>query len=498
MPPNPLFAKFDQALGKTTPTTGTPAVTSRADEIRSLAKTSADSAVKQQANDYAKSKQTISGLGSDIKDAATSGVEQVKQGYTQAKNAKNVLELLEGGTSLAAGAVNTALSPLAPIGRPVKDLVNATGNVIGDIPAVQKFANSKAGDITTRAVGDINNLNTIAGGIAGAKELPETISNIKEGATTIKNNVVDAYKNPPPADAVPLNETKINDLYNKAIKPSVSGKGNATQTAKANSNVISGLKTIADNKADLVFNGADGETITGRTPKSVDELNQAISQTKANIFKQYDDLATKAGKQGITVDGAKIGGELQPVIDSKALKIANPSAVQYAEKMQERLTQGGAIDAKTAQDVIQHFNETLKAFYKNPSYETASNASIDALVANQFRKALDEGISGATGKEYQQLKNQYGALSSMEKDVAHRSVVWGRQNATGLAGNIANIASGAELVRGLITMNPIDIGSSLVIKGLGKLNQYLSNPDVGVSRIFSQIEKSAPSSTGSK
>ncbi len=436
----------------------------------------------------------ISNAGKNISSAFQGGVNQVKEGYNQAKNATNILQLLEGGTNLAAGAINTVLSPAAPVGAVINEVgVKPTSNLISDIPAVQKFAGSKAGEITNRAVTDVNNLNTVAGGVAGAMELPKTISSIKDNVS----NAIDKIQNPPPKPPAVLDESKITDLYNRAIKPSVSGKGNAGAIEKANSQVVTGLKSIADNKANLVFNGADGETITGATPKTVDQLTQSIAQTKSSIFKQYDALAKQAGEAGITVDGSNIGSELQPVIDSKSLAISNPAAVKYAQAMQERLTQGGAIDAQTAQDVIQHFNETLKAFYQNPTYESATNASIDALVANKFREALDNGISNSSGEQYGALKKQYGALSSMEKDVTRRAIVWGRQNPVGLTANIANVASGVELVRGLTSLNPVDLASAATIKGIQMYMKYLNNPDAGVAKIFSSIEKSSPTATES-
>lgn len=85
----------------------------------------------------------------------------------------------------------------------------------------------------------------------------------------------------------------------------------------------------------------------------------------------------------------------------------------------------------------------------------------------------------------------------MEKDVAHRATVWGRQNQVGLASNLANLASGAELVKALVTLNPADLVVGGAIKGIQKYIQYLNNPDSGISKIFSHLEQSGRPSTGS-
>ncbi len=85
----------------------------------------------------------------------------------------------------------------------------------------------------------------------------------------------------------------------------------------------------------------------------------------------------------------------------------------------------------------------------------------------------------------------------MEKDVARKAANLAKQSNVGMVDTISNIASGAELVRGLATMSPSTIAVSAGIKGLQKYMKYLNDPDVAVKKIFSEIEKSSPSSKGS-
>lgn len=434
-------------------------------------------------------------------DAAKSGVDEIKQGFEQGQNGTTIADPLEAGLKVGSGIVKTVTAPISAAVSPVVDpAVNAIADKVSDIPAVQKFANSDAGKTTSRVAQDVSDAANIAGGVIGGVEAPHASGAITDAAADVGNNLKNikySSTNATPKELPPLNTAKVSDLYNRAIKPTVAGKSTATQSAKAGSNVIDGLHAIVENKPNLTFTNADGEVTTNTTPKTVDQLSQAIGQTKASIFKQYDALAQQAGEKGVHVDAPKVASELDPVINSKSLALANPKAIEYAQEMQQRFASAGKIDAQTAQDVIQHYNDSLKAFYRNPNYDTASKAGIDALIANKLRTALDEGISGATGKQYQALKSKYGALSSMEKDVTHRATVWARQNNVGLAGNLANVATGAELVKGLITLNPVDLAVGTGIKGVQLYMKYLNNPDVGVSKIFSEIEKSARPSTGS-
>lgn len=500
--PNPIFSKFDAALGKTTPTTVNTPVSTRADEIRNIAKTTQASTESNPLNSDGQLK-AITDAGSDLHDSVTG------QGKYQGVNP--VVAGVEGSTNALATPVKIAGQALHSIGNKIDPestkfledkvskvtegvggVINWLGNKLGSTDLAQKFVQqhpdaaktlddfSKMGEAGGQTAG---NILLAEGGVKGTTEAGNIASDTKSLFTNSAPKVLD--------------EKSILDKYNRAIKPSVTGRGTAAQAAQADSKIISGIKAINENKSTLEFTDSEGNIVKGESPKSVDQMSQAISQTKKSIYEKYDALAKQAGEKGVSVDAPSIAKELQPIVDSKSLNIANPGAVAYAKDLMDRLTKTGSVDAKTAQEVIQHYNESLKAYYRNPSYDTASKASIDAMVANKFRESLDNGITGATGEQYQALKDQYGSLSSMEKDVARRNTVWSRQNSVGLADNISNIASGAELMKGLIRLNPTDIAVSGAIKGIQKYVKYLNNPDVGVSKIFSDVEKASPASTGS-
>ncbi len=417
--------------------------------------------------------------------ASTATMNPLQGTLTNLQTAGNVAGNVAG---TAGGIIGSFISPLLSEGvkQKIGDVTSYVSNKVNSIPGMTPEI--------AQGLGNVFNTLTLEGAgeakpviQAGAKK----VSNIASDVGTLAKNIL------PEAKPSILDTVKIVDDYNRAIKPSIVGKSTAGQIEMANSKVVNGLKAIADNKASLEFVDNEGNLIKGQVPRSVDQLSQSIEQTKRTIYDKYDALAKQAGQQGVTINAPLIAKELEAVVKDRAFQLTNPKAVQYAQDTMDRFKAAGQLDAKTAQDVIQHYNSSLKAFYRNPNYDTASQASIDSMIANKLRSELDNGITGATGEQYQALKNQYGALSSMEKDVARRAAVWGRQNAVSLPNNLANIASGAELVRGLARLNPTDLVVSGAIKGIQKYMQYLNNPDNGISRIFSQIEKSSPSSTGS-
>ncbi len=118
-----------------------------------------------------------------VANAFKGGVNQVKEGFQQAgQGGGNPINLLEGIGKIGSGAVSAAFSPLAPITEPtIGAATKYAADKISDIPAVQKFANTKAGETTARVAGDVANYANIAGAVGGAMEVPKVGTAVKTG-----------------------------------------------------------------------------------------------------------------------------------------------------------------------------------------------------------------------------------------------------------------------------------------------------------------------------
>jgi len=127
---------------------------------------------------------------------------------------------------------------------------------ITDIPAIQKWAmtHPNAAQDFGRAM-NIGMASMDSSRVEPSTILDRTKEQVKSGIDTLtKETPVET----PPKKVTPLNESDITDKYNKAIKPSITGKNTATQVVKANSNVLTGLKAISENKANLNFTDSEG------------------------------------------------------------------------------------------------------------------------------------------------------------------------------------------------------------------------------------------------
>lgn len=431
-----------------------------------------------------------------------SGIDQIKQGASTIKSGTaSPGQGAEAGLGIESGISSILTSPLAPLFSPVQKVIQATANKISDIPAVQKFAQSPAGNNTARVATDLSNVGNVAGTITGAdqavKAAPAAIDMIGDKVQSgidLASQGKDIVKAAIQSSDEKVSSNIVSD-YNKAIKPSVAGKTAPGQLDTYNGQVVSAVKSIIANKDNLSFANDNGDIQTGKLPQTRGELADAVAQTKKSIFNQYDAIAQKAGEQGAKVNLTPIADSLGEVVNNEALKITNPSAIEYAKGIQERLTNSDGtpktIDAQTAQDVIQNYNDSLKAFYRNPTYDTASRAAIDAHVVSQIRTGLDETIKNTTGENYQGLKNEYGALSSIEKDVNKAAIAQAKQTGTNTAGlgKYVDVFSGGDIVSGLLSLNPSLFFKGIAQTGISHYFQWFNSPDRLVGTMFKTAAK---------
>ena len=390
-------------------------------------------------------------------------------------------------------AVDTALGAaggklLDTVGRPI---FNVAGKVVGKVTpqylqdlagkgtqAIQDFAAQHEilpEPLSSGVNATADKIQNVGQKVSDTVDMPfNAAKGVITGNKILKPNQVDQY---------------ISDQYQKAVRPSVAGHGTVNLSDAAKAKQIDAVKAIVDNKPNLTITDKYGEH-TGSLPKTIDEMRQAVNQTKQAIFQKYDALQKASGETGVQVDLKPITDELSKVLDNPVVTDLHPEVGNYVKYRIDALSKRGAYTPEQAQEAIKVMNDSLEAFYNNPSYDTASRAQVDALIANKLREGLDSTIENSQGPGYADLKRQYGAVRSIEKDVVHRSIVEGRKNTKGLL-DMSDIASGAELLRGLVTMNPADLATSGAIKGIAAYQKYLNNPNTAVKNMFNAAEKSA-------
>ena len=285
-------------------------------------------------------------------------------------------------------------------------------------------------------------------------------------------------------------EQAITSLYARGVRPSIAGKGTFGAVEGYNAKARDAISSIVANKPNLSF---DNGAVTGELPKSLAQFSEAVEQTKGRIFKEYDALAKQAGDRGAVVPLRGIVDELEKLADTPAVKDLHPEIRDYARARAVALAGRGVYSVSDAQQAVQQFNQSLQSFYRNPSYESASRASVDAMIANQLRRGLDTTIESATAPGYQALKNQYGSLKTIENDVVKAAQRDARSDAGGgLLNTIANALSAEELARGIFTFDPAAIASSVGIKAAARYMSSLRSPNRAIERMFQTAERQPP------
>lgn len=370
-------------------------------------------------------------------------------------------------------------------------------DTISDNETVQKIATSKAGsagiDIANKGVSKVGEFagymkenypgtSQFANDAFGTSQLLPVGAASKEGSLIAKDTISTVNRALTPSESAI--QAKVVSMFEKGIKPTVK---KPAVVEKFNNDIVSAVRKIKENAPSLNIEDATGE-IVSRVPQSIDEFAQAVDQTKKVVFEQYDNLAKQAGETGVVVKTNAITDALEGVISSKALQLSSPEVIKYAETWTERLKNFGDIDAQTAQEVVKTMNNNLKSFYKNPTYDAASKVVVDAGIANNLRKALDDAITGATGSSYQELKSAYGALRSIEDDVVRAAMRDARKNAKGLLDYTDMFTSG-QMLTGILSLNPAMFTKGAIERGFKEYIKFLNDPNRVIKGMFDVVDR---------
>ncbi len=327
--------------------------------------------------------------------AFNSGVQQAKEGYNQAKNAENPVQLLEGGTKLASGAISAAFSPLAPIAKPIEQGVNLAAEKISNIPAVQNFANTSAGQNTARVAEDIGNVANIAGAVAGIKEVPsiisatkDTIGKVSNLPQLIKDNTIKLPKQL--ADSISEKITKI-DPQTKNILETAS-------IEKFNNYVKAGEQALNDPRLLTPLEQAGEKVNNNVLPAIKEDLNRIGSQ-KAKSLESVKNVQVP----NATTDTLKF------VKDAVKTSKLTPEETKLIKETISQMELGKSPTLGTLDKTVDLLQNTL--YEKSKGLAIPVTSRVESIV-NQAIGKLNETVKTATKKalgsdEYTILNDAY-------------------------------------------------------------------------------------------
>jgi hypothetical protein len=344
----------------------------------------------------------------DIVDAAKSGINQSADAIKESQAGRNPIET---GAKFGAGVVNTLFSPLAPLFKPVGQAVNAVADKISNIPAVQKFANSKAGAVTERAADLVQNLGTIAGAVAGGKKAgpaaiktadaaaataKAAVDTTKSGAANVKTAAKSVLQRSPEA-LVTKRTAELTNLENSSAPVR-----KAVATAKAK-----GIDTKALLAQTDLLHGAVDDTGTLRTQNAIHELNDFIKPQESVI-------STNLAKEGVSIPVAKVRKSLTTAIDKSGLE---GDALESAYNKLEGELKGLSRRADDKGNIpLSKVHDAKVSKYANLDYANPASKKADKAIARAYKTLVEDHTSSVDAKALnQELAQHYAVLNLLEK-----------------------------------------------------------------------------------
>lgn len=457
--PNPMFAKFDQILGKTTPTPvgGQSTVTSRADEIRALAReaeqnnTQSDNALSQVvrfgqniigdaisgAENLAKTSRAASGalgesLSKKVQGKPTTSIyqkhiEDVNKDKTlgsmlfnkpaEARDittSKGVQQTLGdiGNAALTASMVGDVLAPAVKTGikEGGKELIGKTAN-IGYKEAAKTGAKYGAGYGASGSAQEGDTLGTMALKTAESTALGAGLGLAGEGASKYLNKLINntsskLIDSTEKTLGKKLSQDQINNLNSfteSHIKTQLADSAKRLEQSGINSQELYNKYLNMEKGAQQSIHNNEALTDVG---KEIGNAYNQVAKTRQSVGKQMGDILNKIGDEPVNVTD-----KINEFKDNISKNIG--SFTESEKRDFEKLLQEGVPDTvKALTDYVQKIRNTFNELKSQRGVTEITNA--DRILSN-YINGLSENIN-TQHPELGSIRDEYARLSGILKD----------------------------------------------------------------------------------
>lgn len=267
--------------------------------------------------------------GATIKEAAKSSADYATEGAEQTEGTswKNPIKKIEGLLKFGAGVSGVIASPLAPVTKPIGQLISKAGEGYGSLPGVQKFATSKAGEVTSRVAEDVQNLGAITGTVAG----------VKQGTTGLQN-FASRYRTMPQESPIPggLNPKRVTVYQKEWTEPTTVNSATYNKPRAVLEKYPEAPNFLAKHGVDPWAHIEDGRYATAETAAA---LRDTAGKLSADTLRPSLEAANYSTQATLTSD----------VVSSAIKTVENSKNITALDKTQiiSRLQKEGAALQKT-------------------------------------------------------------------------------------------------------------------------------------------------------
>lgn len=412
-------------------------------------------------------------LGS-MNDAASGGADQINQGVTsiqQGTPGQNpIVGGLEAGLKVGSGIASVVSSPLAGLLKPIGAAMNGVGNMIGNIPGVQKFAASPAGQATSVIAQPIADAGNIAGTIAGLGTGGDAAPAIAATTTDAIKSVPDTLASmvPTPAERAATQATKASsaiadEISNTAAKyPSVSKVLNQSEVQRG-TDPVSVLSSYPNGEA--LPTVVKGKLQTDAPVKFLNSQISRLSSIKTDL-----------------VASSKVSTPIQDFVDAATARVnAMPwSAAKKADETTNVTNAISKLQSTYPKGIPSTEMDLLKAEHtaESKAYNSKSAFSPDthAIIGQAARRIVEKNGGDAPIAELNKLiSSHYDAiklLNSMRGKAPHGGALSKMMNNT--LGEVGGLGAGLAVGHPFIGAMVGRAGAEAVTNIIN--NHFISNP----------------------
>lgn len=437
-------------------------------------------------------------------ESVKSGINQMGQAQYDSTQGKNPLET---GLAYGSGAASAIYSPFAPLISPLMNKVTDTANRVVEPltnkPSVQRFAQSKAGELTSRVAENVSNAANIFGAVAPVakfgvrntlvKQPADAIqkgldiaSNTIQGGVNIAKDISQGYKEYKAGKLQDSISTEVDDLLKK--------------TRSIQNNVRVGLKKNIDYKSYLsepqVFKGLkveSGKINPDESIATIDNRIDNVMDAKTKMLPFADKYAPEQTREQLRKTAYdNIQGKYTPRME-EAMKTAIDKEVD-------------ALPDKMNVSTLDHFRAKFRNSSRNAQglpldneYTALENASRDMVFKATDNLPVDTNGEFAKANTY--VKDLIGTKEFLDKTIRNQIVKGGRM--TNIVGRLVGATAGTQFgFLGSLVGQEVGghIADIIVNKQLGSKMKYsmienlTDNPQVlqQVQHILSTMEEYTP------
>lgn len=412
----------------------------------------------------------LSGLGNWFNQTAEQfkqGVGQAQQGVNEIKNGGTPVQGLESGLRAESGIATAITAPLAPVFNAANKVIQPVADAIGSSKTVQDFANSNAGQVTSRVTEDLSNAGNVAGTILGTDHLAKAPAKIAGASNSIKEAFSSTPEDQAAARSQQLNDSitaskqaktdKVNSIAAQWEKPQAQPTASfnkARQVAGKSPEVTQTLAQLGIDPRPLIEDGKYNTAETAQQLRdtagqlSADGLRPSLlAADKATAPTPVEDLVSAALKRATTEQGVTAGDmeKLKANIQAEGAALAEkyPNGMGLADMHDAKITysqNAGFSPFKSASDTI-----------KATANRAISSALGKAVETNAPKNLPVADFNGELAKYYRAadyldtLNTKTAPVSLLQKGVRMVSKFTGAALGEHLTGGVVSAFAGYQI-----------------------------------------------------